>query len=198
MAVYDDRLEVTSPGGLYNGLTFEEAMQGHSKLRNRVIANIFGQIGLVEAWGTGIRRIQDAAREYDLPEPEFIEMPETFRVNLYRKGLPMEERKNVSETSVEYRHKNKGILVEMDKDNAENSVKFGESSVKFGDISINMTQKRILQLIEENNQISAAVIAEKMSLSVRAIEKNMKELRIKGMLVRHGSARGGYWEVARK
>lgn len=52
-------------------------------------------------------------------------------------------------------------------------------------------------MIEENNQISAAVIAEKMSLSVRAIEKNMKELRIKGMLVRHGSARGGYWEVVR-
>ncbi|MCD7943764.1 MAG: hypothetical protein LUH43_02540 [Clostridia bacterium] len=48
-AVYDDRLEVSSPGGLYNGLTFEEAMQGHSRLRNRVIANILSQIGFVEA-----------------------------------------------------------------------------------------------------------------------------------------------------
>ena len=86
--------------------------------------------------------------------------------------------------------KNRDISVEMGKDNAK-------SSVKFGDASINMTQKRILQMIEENNQISAAVIAEKMSLSVRAIEKNMKELRTKGMLVRHGSARGGYWAVVR-
>ena len=111
-------------------------------------------------------------------------------MNLYRKGLLMEERQNVSETSVEYWQKNRDISVEMGKDNAK-------SSVKFGDASINMTPKRILQMIEENNQISAAVIAEKMSLSVRAIEKSMKELRIKGMLVRYGSARGGYWEVVR-
>lgn len=54
VAIYDDRLEVTSPGGLYNGLTFEEALQGHSKLRNRAIANVFSQIGLIEAWGTGL------------------------------------------------------------------------------------------------------------------------------------------------
>ena len=53
VAVYDDRLEVTSPGGLYNGLTYEEVMNGHSKIRNKGIANIFSQMGLVEAWGSG-------------------------------------------------------------------------------------------------------------------------------------------------
>ena len=57
VAVYDDRLEVTSPGGLYNGLTYEEVMSGHSKIRNKGIANIFNQMGLVEAWGSGIKRI---------------------------------------------------------------------------------------------------------------------------------------------
>ncbi len=40
VALYDDRLEVTSPGGLYNGLTYEEIMNGHSRLRNRSIANV--------------------------------------------------------------------------------------------------------------------------------------------------------------
>ena len=35
VAVYDDRLEVTSPGGLYNGLTYEEVMNGHSKSRSK-------------------------------------------------------------------------------------------------------------------------------------------------------------------
>ena len=68
VAIYDDRLEVTSPGGLYNGLTFEEAMGGHSKLRNRAIANVFSQIGLIEAWGTGLQRIRNAAKEYGLPD----------------------------------------------------------------------------------------------------------------------------------
>lgn len=72
-------------------------MQGRSKLRNRVIANVFGQMGLVEAWGTGLRRIQNVAREYGLPEPEFIEMPESFRVNLFRQPFITDDRKNNTE-----------------------------------------------------------------------------------------------------
>ena len=103
VAIYDDRLEVTSPGGLYNGLTLEEALQGHSKMRNRAIANVFSQIGLIEAWGTGLQRIQNLAKEYGLPDVEFIEMPETFRVNLYRMTLPMEDQQNIGETSAEHR-----------------------------------------------------------------------------------------------
>ena len=179
VAIYDDRLEVTSPGGLYNGLTFEEAMQGHSKLRNRAIANVFSQIGLIEAWGTGLQRIQKAAKDYKLPEPEFIEMPETFRVNLFRNVLPTGN----------------------DGDAGESSAKFGESSVKssvkFGEVMLNGTQLEIAQRIDADNRISAKQISEELSLSVRAIEKNIKELRDKGVLVRHGSARGGYWEVVK-
>ena len=53
-------------------------------------------------------------------------------------------------------------------------------------------------MIMANNRISAKQIAEEISLSVRAVEKNIKELREKGILVRHGSARGGYWEVPDK
>ena len=174
VAIYDDRLEVTSPGGLYNGLTFEDMMHGHSKLRNRVIANVFCQMGLVESWGTGIKKIIDSAHEYGIVEPEFIEMPETFRVNLYRKTVSLQ---NGDESSV------------------KGSVKFGESSVKLGNLPLNDTQRTIMQMIEENPRISAKQIAEKTDVSVRAIEKNIKELREKGALKRHGAARGGYWEI---
>ena len=89
VAVCDDRLEVTSPGGLYNGLTYEEIMSGHSKIRNKGIANIFSQMGLVEAWGSGINRIFNAAKEYGLPKPEFMEFDNMFRVELFRNSLPM-------------------------------------------------------------------------------------------------------------
>ena len=84
VAVYDDRLEVTSPGGLYNGLTYEKVMNGHSKIRNKGIANIFSQMGLVEAWGSGIKRILNAAEEYGLPKPRFQEFDNMFRVELFR------------------------------------------------------------------------------------------------------------------
>lgn len=85
VAVYDDRVEVTSPGMLYGGLTLEEAMSARSKIRNKVIAEIFSRMEIIEEWATGIRRIMNRAKEYGLREPEFLEIGNTFRVNLYRK-----------------------------------------------------------------------------------------------------------------
>lgn len=109
VAIYDDRLEVTSPGGLYNGLTYEELMSGHSRLRNRTIANVLGQMGLVESWGTGIKRIMKAAEDYSLPVPEFQTFDNMFRVNLFRPLSPgnctpsEKHRRSIGETSVKHR-----------------------------------------------------------------------------------------------
>ena len=104
VAIYDDRLEVTSPGGLYNGLTYEEVMNGHSKIRNKGIANIFSQMGLVEAWGSGIKRILNAAEGYRLPKPRFQEFDNMFRVELFRNSFPMtNEKENIGETSEKHR-----------------------------------------------------------------------------------------------
>ena len=112
VAVYDDRLEVTSPSGLYNGLTYEEVMNGHSKIRNKGIANIFSQMGLVEAWGSGIKRILNAAEEYGLPKPKFQEFDNMFRVELFRNSFPMiNEKENIGEASEKHR-RNIGSSVE--------------------------------------------------------------------------------------
>ena len=86
VAVYADRLEVTSPGGLYNGLTLKQALNGYSKQRNRIIAEVFNQMGLIEAWGTGLRKIQTEAENYHLSPPEIMENADSFRINLYRVG----------------------------------------------------------------------------------------------------------------
>ena len=85
VALYDDRLEITSPGMLYGGLTLKEAVNGRSKIRNKAIAEVFSRMELIEGWGTGIRRIIKRAVEYQLRTPEFTEIGDTFRVNLFRK-----------------------------------------------------------------------------------------------------------------
>ena len=185
VAVFDDRLEVTSPGGFYNGLTFEEAMQGHSKLRNRAIANVFSQIGLIEAWGTGLKRIRNAAKEYGLPEPEFIEMPETFRVNLYRK--PMND---VGNNSV--KNGNSVVIV----GNVGNDVgNVGETNNENSEKELDL-KASIINIIREDSKVLSSEIAKKLFVSQRTIERHIKELREDGRLIRHGSkTRGGYWEV---
>ena len=71
VAIYDDRLEITSPGGLLPGVTIELMKEGFSKIRNRSLANAFAYMNLVEAWGSGIPKLMQAMQEYGLREPEF-------------------------------------------------------------------------------------------------------------------------------
>lgn len=60
IAMYADRIEIFSPGGLPVGMTEEEYINGYvSNLRNPIIANIFYRLGIIEMFGTGIRRIKD-------------------------------------------------------------------------------------------------------------------------------------------
>lgn len=58
VAVYDDRVEVTSPGGLPHGLTLKMMMTGHSRSRNKALALAFRYMRFIESWGSGIPRIQ--------------------------------------------------------------------------------------------------------------------------------------------
>lgn len=177
VAVYDDRLEVTSPGGLYNGLTYEEVMNGHSKIRNKAIANIFSQMGLVEAWGSGIKRIFNAAKEYDLPEPQFQEFDNMFRVELFRNNSMTELEKEAGESSEKVRRR------------------VGEGSDIIRGYELSDTQKKIVNLLLYDRQLSAAKIAEQLDMGSRSIEKNIKKLKELGILIRHGSPKNGYWEV---
>ena len=181
VAVYDDRLEVTSPGGLYNGLTYEEVMNGHSKIRNKGIANIFSQMGLVEAWGSGIKRILNAAEEYGLPKPKFQEFDNMFRVELFRNSFPMiNEKENIGEASEKHRRS------------------IGETSEVAWRTDLNDTQQKIIKLLSEDHQLSAVKLAEKIGVASRNIENNIKKLKEYGILIRHGSPKNGYWEIVDK
>ena len=170
VAVYDERLEVTSPGGLYNGLTYEEVMNGHSKIRNKGIANIFSQMGLVEAWGSGIKRILNAAEEYGLSKPRFQEFDNMFRVELFRSSFPMT--------------------------NGKESI--GEASEVVWRTDLNDTQQKIIKLLSEDHQLSAVKLAEKIGVASRNIENNIKKLKEYSILIRHGSPKNGYWEIVDK
>ena len=56
VAIYDDMLEITSPGPLPDTLPVEELGSGRSEIRNRVLAPIFKELKLIEAWAAEFRR----------------------------------------------------------------------------------------------------------------------------------------------
>ncbi len=64
IAMHDDKIEIYSPGGLPPGLNEEEYLNGFvSYLRNPIIANVFFRLGIIEKFGTGIKRIKESYRE---------------------------------------------------------------------------------------------------------------------------------------
>ena len=71
VSMFDDRIEIVSPGGLPSGITEEEYLFGKlSALRNRNLANVFYRLGFVEIFGTGITRIKQLYAEA-LIKPDF-------------------------------------------------------------------------------------------------------------------------------
>ena len=63
VSIFDDRVEILSPGMLYGGLDIKTALEGKSKCRNAAISEAFYYMGIIEAWGTGLGRIQRSCRE---------------------------------------------------------------------------------------------------------------------------------------
>jgi len=66
--IYDDRIEVVSPGGLPRGMTLAD-LGTKSVRRNALIADLLHRIDFIEKAGTGVKRIRDDAREGGYPEP---------------------------------------------------------------------------------------------------------------------------------
>jgi len=86
--IYDNEIEFFNPGRLPEGLSIEKLLKGEyiSVVRNKKIADMFKEVGLIEKYGTGIRRILDAFRNYGLPDPRFDEFSGGFRVTVYKQA----------------------------------------------------------------------------------------------------------------
>ncbi|WP_414051416.1 ATP-binding protein [Macrococcus animalis] len=72
IAMYQDKIEITSPGGLPSGISeFDYLENNISVLRNPILTNIFFRLGYIEVFGTGIQRIKEAYSEAAV-KPQFI------------------------------------------------------------------------------------------------------------------------------
>ena len=87
--LFDDRLEITTPGGLMPGVTISKMKEGYSQIRNKALASAFSYMKLIEGWGTGIPRLFEEMRNYGLQEPEFIDWEDALRINLYRSSTDL-------------------------------------------------------------------------------------------------------------
>ena len=83
IAIFNDRMEIQSPGILPLGMTIEDFKAGLSRIRNRVIARTFKELGLMEEWGSGYKRVKDICTRGGYPIPEWQEVGPSLRVTIF-------------------------------------------------------------------------------------------------------------------
>lgn len=177
VALFDDRLEVTSPGMLDKDLTIEKMKAGISKIRNGAIAKVFSYMNMIEAWGTGIPKMFEETKAYGLQGPELQDMGSDFRINLYRKEL----------TTDFY-----GVIDPL----GTNGTKDGTNGTNgTGAVKKWEYEEKLIALIQENDKITQKQMSKKTGLSIRTIKRMTVELQKSGKILRVGNSRSGKWEV---
>ena len=83
--IFNDRIEFFNPGSLPDGVSLEAILAGQSPSmpRNKQIASMFKEAGIIEKYGSGIRRVREIMALAGVRSPEFEAKPYFFKVTLY-------------------------------------------------------------------------------------------------------------------
>ena len=194
VAIYDDRLEITSPGGLLPGVTIELMKEGFSKIRNRSLANAFAYMNLVEAWGSGIPKLMQAMQEYGLREPEFIDMEVAFRINLYRGQNEVIEVKNRDH---DLNHGSNDLNREPDNLNHEPVDLDRDPNDPNHDPKDDL-EIQLSEMIYKNPKLTQKELAKALAVSTATIKRMLTKMQHEGKVIREGSNRKGKWILTDK
>ena len=209
VCIYDDRMEISSPGMLYGGLDIETVKTGKSACRNEAIAEAFQYMRIAEAWGTGLPRILNRCQEYGLPTPLFEEFGNGFKVTLFRKEKEWSDQ--VREAA--YTYYTYGV-----QDNAKRDVQADAQSGTQCDTQADAqsgtqcdtqadtqyepqydTQgahkeeiERIVELIRQYRKITTEDIAQDLGVSVSTVKRRLKSIPNVSYI---GTGFSGHWEI---
>lgn len=179
VALYDDRLEVTSPGMLSRDITIERMKEGYSKIQNRGIARAFEYMKIIEGWGSGIPRMIQECREYGLRELELIDMNGAFRINMYR-NTPISADQIANQTEKT--------------DQIANQTKKTNQTAKSSS-HLTKQEKEIIEILKQKSEYNQKELAKELGWTTSKVKYHMTRLVEQGVLVRKGSNRKGSWIV---
>ena len=166
--IYDDRLTVTSPGGMYNGSLIQDLdiAEVSSERRNPILANVMAQLDYMEKRGSGLTRICNETKALDgykdELKPVFKSTPTQFQTIIYATSGASNVGENVGEMS---------------------------------EREITDRQQHILNLIKEYPTITAKQMSERLSVTQRTIERDIAILKKKNRLKRNGNDYDGEWII---
>ena len=175
--IFDDRLEIYSPGGMFDGTKVQDRdlMNVPSRRRNPVIADVFNRLKYMDRRGSGFKKILSAYKT--LPnytegkKPVFTSEYDCFFLTMWNMNYGVvedveEEQKNARENTRE------------------------NTREKGGDI-----QEKIIDLIRKNPHITIPQIADTLSITKNSANHHVRMLRKNGIIEHCGSTKRGYWKI---
>ena len=195
VAVYDNLLEITSPGKLPMGQTMERMKEGYSKIRNEALAHAFAYMNLIEHWGSGIPRIIDKVKAAGLREPEFIGGEVDLRINIYRGQVTPNDFNNANKASDKTEKLPDTIdkmpdsiekMPDVAKEMPDSSDGVPDKTEKMPD---NEQEQQIYKYISENGSITAAETAELLEVKPRRARAVLLSMVRESYLKKEGAAR---------
>ena len=198
IAIYDDRLEITSPGRLPMGQTIERMKQGYSKIRNEALASAFEYMGYIEHWGSGILRVIQQVCDAGLPEPEFLGGDTDLRINIYRAGMAVSSENEEVRESVRTNTNECAKVRESARTNTNECAKVRESArtntnecaqVRDNVVGESSQTKRIMELLSGGEMVSREQVEKALGVKKRRAQILLNELIEKNLVVRVGESR---------
>lgn len=166
--IYDDRLTVISPGGMYNGLLIQnlDIAEVSSERRNPILANVMAQLDYMEKRGSGLTRICNETKALDGYKDElrpiFKSTPTQFQTIIFA---------------------------------ATDTQNVGDNDGDMSETKLTERQQIILNLIKESPTITGKQMSEILSVSQRTIERDIFVLKKMGVLKHKGKDNDGIWVI---
>lgn len=172
--MFDDRLEIYSPGGMYDGSKVQDCdiMNIPSRRRNPVIADIFNRLKLMDRRGSGFKKILGEYRKQSKYDesfiPKFVSDNNSFFLVLKNLNYVTQTTQSTTQSTTQLTTQSKRIT---EKD------------------------KAILACIKNNPQISNAEMALELNWPVDRVKYYTKKLKKIGVIQRQGSSKQGRWVI---
>lgn len=166
--IYNNRLSVTSPGGMYNGMLIQnlDIKDVSSERRNPILANVMAQLDYMEKRGSGLTRICNETKALDgykdELKPVFKSTPTQFQTIIFA---------------------------------SSDTPNVGDYDGDMSKTKLTERQQKILDLIKDSPTITGKQMSETLSVTQRTIERDLSALQKKNIVKHEGKDNDGTWII---
>ncbi len=177
IAIFDDKIEITSPGKLMPTIDFNDMEAGQSDIRNKTLAGVFKKLGIIEQWGNGLKLIAEELKKYPEMEMQWSEPGMAFRIT--------------------FKKSESNLLTEETDENRQKRTKTDENGQKRTKTTrydrLTFEEREVLSYLNENKIIKRTQIMQLLNIQKTKAHEILSHLVDKGLLERKGRSRGTYY-----